>query len=43
MSVMEIMIVPLKLRVIILLDLTNVPVRLAIKELASGALVSVIN
>ena len=43
MSVMEIMIVTLKLYVIIWMALTLVPVMKAIKELASTALVSVVN
>ena len=43
MSVMEIMIVTLKLYVIIWMALTLVLVTLAIKELASTALVSVDN
>ena len=43
MSVVEIMIVTLKLRVIIWLDLTLVHVMKAIRVLASTALVSVVN
>ena len=43
MNVKEIMLVTLKLCVLIWLDLTSVPVTLAIKELASTALVSVVN
>ena len=43
MSVMELMIVTLKLYVIIWMALTLVPVTQAIKELASTALVSVVN
>ena len=43
MSVMEIMIVTLELRVLIWLDLTLVPVMMAGKVLATSVMVSVMN